>query len=54
MVVELVHSVSIISSVTFCLLDTVFLCLEKVILLGCLPLRIRCCFLTGNFEIPLL
>jgi hypothetical protein len=43
MVVGLVHSVSVLGSITFCLLDVVGLCLEKVIFLRCLPLAILCC-----------
>jgi hypothetical protein len=53
MVVEPMHSVSVLGSITFCLLDVVGLCLEKVILLRCLPLSILCCILTGYFKIPL-
>jgi hypothetical protein len=53
MVVEPVHSVSILGSIILCLLDIVGLCLEKVIFLRCLPLAILCCILTGYFKIPL-
>ena len=53
MVVEPVHSVSVLGSITFCLLDVVGLCLEKVIFLRCLPLAILCCILTGYFKISL-
>jgi hypothetical protein len=53
MVVEPMHSVSVLGSITFCLLDVVGLCLEKVILLRYLPLSILYCILTGYFKIPL-
>jgi hypothetical protein len=53
MVVEPVHSVSVLDSITFCLLNVVGLRLEKVILLRCLPLAILCRILTGYFKIPL-
>jgi hypothetical protein len=53
MVVEPVHSVSVLGSITLCLLDVVGLCLEKVIFLRCLPLAILCCILTGYFKILL-
>jgi hypothetical protein len=53
MVVEPVHSVGVLDSITFCLLDVVGLRLDKVILLRCLPPAILCCVLTGYFKIPL-
>jgi hypothetical protein len=54
MVIEPVHSVSVLSSITFYLLDVVGLCLEKVIFLQCLPLAILYSILIGYFKIPLL
>jgi hypothetical protein len=53
MVVKPVHSVSILSSTTSCLLDVVFLCLKKVILLRCLPPAICRYVLASYFDIPL-
>jgi hypothetical protein len=53
MVVEPVHSVGVLDSITFCLLDVVGLRLDKVILLRCLPPAILCYVLTGYFKIPL-
>jgi hypothetical protein len=48
------HLVSILDSITFCLLNVVSLRLEKVILLRCLPLAILYYILTGYFKILLL
>jgi hypothetical protein len=53
-VVEPVHSVSVLGSITLCLLDVISLCLEKVIFLQCLLLAILCYILIGYFKILLL
>jgi hypothetical protein len=53
LVVEPVHSVSVLGSIILCLLDVVSLCLEKVIFLRYLPLAILYYILTGYFKIPL-
>lgn len=54
MIIEPLYSISILSSVSFCYLDIVFLYREKVILLRYLPLVILYYILAGHFKIPLL
>jgi hypothetical protein len=53
MVVEAMHSISVLGSITFCLLDVVSLCLEEIMLLGHLPPKIYYCVLASYFEISL-
>jgi hypothetical protein len=53
MVVEAMYSISVLSSITFCLLDIVSLCLEEIMLLGYLPPKICYYVLASYFEISL-
>jgi CRP-like cAMP-binding protein len=53
-VVEPVHSISVLGSITFCLLDVVRLYLEKIMLSGYLPPKICYYILASYFEISLL
>jgi CRP-like cAMP-binding protein len=54
MVVEAIHSISVLGSITFCLLDVVSLYLEEIMLLGYLPPKICYYILASYFEISLL
>jgi hypothetical protein len=53
MVVEPMHSLNILSSVTLWLSNVVFLCAARSVLLSCLPLVISFGFLVCYFEISL-
>jgi CRP-like cAMP-binding protein len=54
MVIEPVYSISVLSSIIFCLLDIVRLYLEKIMLSGYLPPKICYYVLASYFEISLL